>query len=47
VRKHIQGEKLGIFIEFEKGDPSDLRPQDDKEGERIVAIHELPAHILR
>ena len=28
--KNILGEKLIIFIEFKKGDPSALRPQDDR-----------------
>jgi len=31
-----------IFIEFKKRDPSDLRPQDDKESKKVGAIHELP-----
>jgi hypothetical protein len=32
------GEKLAVFIKFKKGDPSDLRPQDDREDERMLTI---------
>jgi len=30
------GEKLAVFIEFKKRDPSDLRPQDDEENLIII-----------
>ncbi len=32
------GEKLAVFIEFKKRDPSDLRPQDDEENLIIIYL---------
>jgi len=42
---YTSGEKLGIFIIILKGDSLNFCPQDDKESERVGAIHELPVHI--
>jgi len=36
--KNTLGEKLAVFIEFKKRDPSDLRPQDDRESEGMLTI---------
>jgi hypothetical protein len=38
INKDFLGEKLFIFIEFKKGVPSDLRPQDDEENLIIIYL---------
>jgi hypothetical protein len=35
--RYTLGEKLAVFIEFKKRDPSDLRPQDDRK--RLIDKH--------
>jgi hypothetical protein len=38
------GEKLVVFMKFKKGDPSDLRPQDDDQ--RLIDKHQIKATLL-